>query len=187
MRLISKVRFDALAAYCRDPLVSMLAVELAWLASDDKRVLATLILDTDGQFSAQILAPDLKERYRWVSATGFFATPEEALFDLRAKVDELLPGLEEERAQGDEVGEAVDFFAPVHPTDRLNPSFVTLTTTNGYSPARGIIEPMMRWYEDADGNFVEQFQTTGYDARIWELYLFAAISEAGFKIDRSFH
>ena len=25
---------------------------------------------------------------------------------------------------------------------------------------------------DADGNFVEQFQTTGFNARIWELYLF---------------
>jgi hypothetical protein len=45
---------------------------------------------------------------------------------------------------------------------------------------------MMRWYEDADGNFVEQFQTTGYDARIWELYLFAALSEAGYLIDRLF-
>jgi hypothetical protein len=53
-----------------------------------------------------------------------------------------------------------------------------------YSPARGIIEPMMRWYEDADGNFVEQFQTSGFDARIWELYLFAAFSEMSYQIDR---
>lgn len=45
---------------------------------------------------------------------------------------------------------------------------------------------MMRWYEDADGNFLEQFQTTGYDARIWELYLLAALSEAVYIIDRSF-
>lgn len=43
----------------------------------------------------------------------------------------------------------------------------------------------MHWYEDADGNFGEQFQTTGFDARIWELYLFAALSEAGYIIDKS--
>lgn len=43
---------------------------------------------------------------------------------------------------------------------------------------------MMRWYEDADGNFVEQFQTTGFDARVWELYLFATLSEVGYVIDR---
>jgi hypothetical protein len=44
---------------------------------------------------------------------------------------------------------------------------------------------MMRWYEDADGNFVEQFQTDGFDARIWELYLFAAFIEMGYSVDRS--
>jgi hypothetical protein len=53
-----------------------------------------------------------------------------------------------------------------------------------FSAARGIIEPMMRWYEDADGNFIEQFQTTGFDARIFELYLFAAFSEIGYEISR---
>lgn len=43
----------------------------------------------------------------------------------------------------------------------------------------------MRWYEDVDGNFVEQFQTTGFDARMWELYLFAMLVEAGYSIDRA--
>jgi hypothetical protein len=37
---------------------------------------------------------------------------------------------------------------------------------------------------DRDGNFREQFQTSGFDARVWELYLFAALEEAGFKIDQ---
>jgi len=185
MKLISKVRFDALASYCRDPLAFELAVELAWLATADEQVLATLMMDTDGEFSAVVLARDLKERYRWVAGTGFFATPMEALADLKLKVDNLLPKLEEERSQGDEVGKPVDFFTPVRPLDSLNADFVTLATNKGYSPARGVIEPMMRWYEDADGNFVEQFQTTGYDARIWELYLFAALGEAGYKLDRS--
>jgi hypothetical protein len=186
MKLISKVRFDALGSYCRDPPASVLAIELAWLATADERVLATLMVDTDGEFSAVVLAPDVKERYRWVAGTGYFSTPEEAIADLQLKVDDLLPRLDDERSQGDEVGSPVDFLTPVHPTERLNPDFVTLTTKEGYSPARGIVEPMMRWHEDADGNFVEQFQTTGYDARIWELYLFAALGEAGYKLDRSF-
>jgi len=43
----------------------------------------------------------------------------------------------------------------------------------------------MRWYEDVDGNFIEQFQTTGFDARIWELYLFAAFRELLYAIDRT--
>jgi hypothetical protein len=39
---------------------------------------------------------------------------------------------------------------------------------------------MMCFYEDADGNFVEQFQTTAFDARLWELYLFATFNEIGY-------
>jgi len=38
----------------------------------------------------------------------------------------------------------------------------------------------MPFFEDADGNFVEQFQTTGFDPRLWELYLFATFTELGF-------
>lgn len=185
MRLISKVRFDAIASYTREPGAPLWAMELAWLATEDERVLATLILDTDGQFSAQVLAPDLKERYRWVSATAFYATPIEALAHLQLLVNDLLVRLASERSQGDEVGKPVDFFTPVHEPEKLNPDFIGLATAEGYAPARGIIEPMMRWYEDADGNFVEQFQTTGFDARIWELYLFAALSEAGYRFDKS--
>jgi len=39
---------------------------------------------------------------------------------------------------------------------------------------------MMRYHEDVDGNFVQQFQTTGFDARLWELYLFAVLVEQGY-------
>ena len=41
----------------------------------------------------------------------------------------------------------------------------------------------MRFHEDADGNFVEQFQTTAFDARLWELYLFATFTELGYASD----
>lgn len=43
----------------------------------------------------------------------------------------------------------------------------------------------MRWYEDVDGNFIEQFQTTAFDARLWELYLFATLVEMGYVFDRT--
>ncbi|MDP8927203.1 MAG: hypothetical protein M3O70_01125 [Actinomycetota bacterium] len=186
MKDISQIRFDALASYCRHPRASLFVEEMRWLEAAGERVLVTLVVDTDGEFAGILLARDLKERYRWVAMTDCFPSPGEALSAAGQKVEEILSRLDEERAQGDESGPAVDFFRPVRPLDRLNPSFVQLVTEEGFSPARGIIEPMMRWYEDADGNFIEQFQTTGFDARIWELYLFAALSEAGYLIDRSF-
>lgn len=41
-------------------------------------------------------------------------------------------------------------------------------------------------FDDADGNFVEQFQTTGFDARTFELYLGAYFRRSGFTVNRSF-
>lgn len=43
---------------------------------------------------------------------------------------------------------------------------------------------MMKSYTDIDGNFVEQFQTTAFDARLWELYLYGYFREEAFIIER---
>jgi hypothetical protein len=71
------------------------------------------------------------------------------------------------------------------PQEKINLDFASIASFEGYSPAVDLIKPMMRWYEDADGNFVEQFQTTGFDTRLWELYLFAALVESGYSFDKT--
>jgi hypothetical protein len=185
MNEISQVRFEALAAYGRSPLMPLFARELRWFESSDGLLVATLIQDADGEYSAIVLTRDLRKRFRFVTMTRFFDTGDEALDDMRRVAAEILPKLEDERAQGDDKGPPVDFFTPVRAVEDLSQDFVRLSKEEGYSPAREIIEPMMRWYEDADGNFVEQFQTTAFDARIWELYLFAVLSEASYLLDRS--
>jgi hypothetical protein len=40
-------------------------------------------------------------------------------------------------------------------------------------------------FDDPDGNFVEQFQTSGFDSRTFELFLFAMLEDNGHSIDRS--
>lgn len=186
MNRISRMRFEALAAYCRSPLALASAKELAWFEVGGERLLIVLSRHReDEDFVAAVLAPDADERFRCVWVTDFFPEPSAALEDAERRLPSLLERFDEERVQGDERGQPVDFFLPVVPETRLHPSFVALTTLEGYSPALELIKPMMRWYDDADGNFVEQFQTTGFDARMWELYLFAALSEAGYALDRS--
>lgn len=163
-------------------MTQVLSQELGWFATEDEHIIATLIVDTDGEFSGIILARDLAERFRWVSMTGYFATPEEAIVDLSQKMNELAANLDEHRVQGDEPKRAVDFFTPVVAPNKLNPNFATISSGDDYSAAREIISSMMRWHEDVDGNFVEQFQSTGFDARVWELYLFAALTEANLEV-----
>jgi len=43
---------------------------------------------------------------------------------------------------------------------------------------------MMPWFKDPDGNFVEQFQSTGFNGRFWELYLFALLAELRHGVNR---
>ncbi len=187
MQDIKQVRFEALAAYCRQPGALVQGMEVRWLQAYDEAILVVVIKDIeDGDFAAMLLARDLKERYRWVEMTKFFPTIDEALAAAPARIEKVHSDFTEERAQGDEKGQPVDFFKPVVPMEKRNPDFVTISSLEGYSPAVELMKPMMRWYEDADGNFIEQFQTTGFDTRLWELYLFATLVEAGFVFDKRF-
>ncbi len=187
MQDIKRVRFEALAAYCRQPGALIAAEEIRWLEVYDEEVLVVVIRDvTDGDYSAMLLARDLKERYRWVEMTTFFDTVDEALAAAPAHVEKIHTNFGMQRAQGDEKGKPVDFFTPIVAAKKLNSDFATISSLEGYSPAVDLMKPMMRWYEDADGNFVEQFQTTGFDARLWELYLFAALVESGYIFNKKF-
>lgn len=185
MKPIPRIRFDALAGYARKPMIRILAEELGWFEHAGERVLGLVNRDrADNDFGGHVFGKDRKGRFRWISGTEFKATPHLARIALRQEMERQAARPAVEYFQGDEEGDPVDFFAEVAEPAKINPSFVSLRDMEVYSPARGIIEPMMRWYEDADGNFVEQFQTTGFDTRIWELYLFAAFSELNFEITR---
>jgi hypothetical protein len=183
---ITVARFEALAGYCRHPHTLLSATEVRWLQACDEAILVVVIRDhEDNDFAALLLAQDLKDRYRFFHMSSFFPTPEEALATVPELVTETLAELETDRAQGDEKGRPVDFFTPVVPKEKLNADFEKLSTLEQYSPALELIKPMMKWYEDADGNFVEQFQTAGFDTRFWELYIFAMLVEARYALDKA--
>lgn len=184
MRRISLARFNALAAYCRKPPTLFFAEEVDWFEHGGERVLGVLIRDRqDGDFGGMILGRDRRGRFRCIVTPDFVRSPRVAKALLRREMERLSMLRDEDFYQGDESGKSIELFTPVVSRSRLNKDFVSLTELEGYSPARGIIEPMMHWYEDLDGNFVEQFQSTGYDSRLWELYLFATFVEMGYHIE----
>ena len=185
MKKITKVRFDALAGYARKPMARWAAEELGGYSVSDDAALGLLIMDRgDQDFAGVVFARDEKLRFRSVEVTQFYPTVRRAEVELRRAMEAAALAAPEDHWQGDEVGAPVDFFAYSKPRERLNPDFIQLAESPGYIAARRIIEPMMRWYEDADGNFIEQFQTTGFDQRIWELYLFATFVEMGYELSR---
>lgn len=159
---------------------------MAWFQAHNEEILIVVIRDlADDDFAAILLSRDLKERYRFVQISKFFSTVDAVILSIQDLVAGVLCDIDAERVQGDEKGKPVDFFRPVVAHEKLNADFEKLRTMEGYSPALEMIKPMMRWFEDADGNFVEQFQTTGFDTRLWELYVFAMLVEAGYVLDKT--
>ena len=183
MKQISEARFNAFCGYARSPSAPLFGAEIAWFESGNHELFAAMIIDTDQEFSGIFFAADLAGRFRWVGQTGFVATIEAAAEAIEQTEPELRATLATGRIQGDE-RVPVDFFTPVKSKNPLSADFITLTETPGYAPALELISTMMRWYDDVDRNFIEQFQTTAFDARIWELYLFAMLVEIGFHIGR---
>jgi hypothetical protein len=183
---ITEGRFNALAGYARQPMARIMAREIEFYQVDGGRIVGMIIEDrADRDFGGTVFGRDANERYRCVRVTDFGQTLDAARESLRTEMEIARQAPPEDFYQGDETGQAVDFFTPVYEDTKLNPSFLKLVKEETLSPAFGIIEPMMRWHQDIDGNFVEQFQTNGFDQRIWELYLFAVFNELGFEIDTS--
>ena len=81
---------------------------------------------------------------------------------------------------------AIDLFADTGKQDEeLHPQFKHLRDLPGYAPARGLLRELQESFVDPDGNFVEQFQTFGFDSRTFELFLSTMLSNAGHEIDRN--
>ncbi|WP_145480776.1 hypothetical protein [Stenotrophomonas rhizophila] len=186
MNPITLARFDALAGYCRFGPGMAIAEECGWYESADGSLLGLIVRDRqDGDYQGILLARDRADRFRWVNGTSFFEEPETALIELRAQAPRVAEKIEHQRGQVDEASAAMDFFFLRVPQARLHPSFTALSETEGYSPARELISSMMRWHEDIDGNYVEQFQSTAFDARLLELYVFGLLIENGFSLDHT--
>jgi hypothetical protein len=181
IKLLSSRRFEALAGYTRRPEVVLYIEEIEWYATSDERLMGLLARGRiDGDFSWVILARDERRRFRAIDLNSSLLSPDAARQQLFEKMNEQYKKPDEAYHQGDAFGPPTDFFTHVAAEDRLNPLFRALSTEERYSPARELIQAMMRFYEDTDGNFVEQFQTTAFGARIWELYVFATFTELGY-------
>ncbi|WP_238318859.1 hypothetical protein [Pseudooceanicola atlanticus] len=181
MTQLDRRRFEALAGYTRHPAITLLTRELDWFSDPGERVLGTLVWDRiDDDYGWAVFGRDAVDRFRAIQANTSYSTARGAYDALMQAMAQNATKPDEAFHQGDETGAAVDFFVPVIDDDRFHPAFRMLLEDRRYSPAREIISAMMRYHEDVDGNFVQKFQAAGWDALLWELYLFATFNELGF-------
>ena len=74
-------------------------------------------------------------------------------------------------------------FEPIVAVEKLHPVYESIRTSAGPEPARWMLDHIYQSFDDPEGNFLEQFQTTGFDARLFELYLFAYFSRSGYDVE----
>lgn len=66
-----------------------------------------------------------------------------------------------------------DLLTPVVPQEKLHRSFELLLTQLHNEPARDLLSALWTVFPNPDDHFIREFQTTHFDARLWELYVFA--------------
>jgi hypothetical protein len=184
--LLTPERYNAFVAWTRTPTADLVGKELEFFSNRTETLIGVLIKDRfDRDFGFVVLGRDLKGRFRcidvWASMTRTEAR--HALFtSLRKHTDSgatVFPQDDEEKD-----ADGVDLFGLQAPAESLHASFRLLSSGAHWTPARTIMSEMMRHFVDVDGNFVQQFQTTAFDARIWELFLYAALLELGLYVSK---
>ena len=160
--------------------------ELEFYEDDQAHFVAGMVVQDqlDSEYCGIVFAKDQNGRFRCVSLTKHCETLSHVRVLLEQNLMHASMAEPSTHFQGDEEGSAIDFFSPLREKSLLNGSFLQLSEQKGFGAAKQIIELMMRWHNDADGNFVEQFQTAGFDQRIWELYLYAVFTELRYDLSK---
>jgi hypothetical protein len=185
VKAISNQRFNAYVSWSRAPMAKQMSQECEWFSDLEERVLGVVSLDyTDRDFGFVTLGRDEKGRFRCVDVQTSFQAVSEARRRLFVSMQEHSSTGDAMFPQGDKDNAGVDLFTPLSSEDKLHDAFKLVRSHDVWSPARAMLSEMMRHYVDVDGNFVEQFQTTGFDSRLWELYLYAYLLEDGLYVDR---
>ena len=182
---LDRKRFNALAGLSRSPAAAYISEEIGWYSNEDETVIGVVLHDViDNDFAIVVLARDEGGRFRAFDVESSIDTEEAAKSWLERAIKWHTGAGIKVYPQGDET-RGPDLFTPVLPTERLHPAFIRLANDSAFVSARAIITWMMPHYVDVDGNFVEQFQSTGFDARLWELYLYAYLAEEELFLNRS--
>jgi len=77
----------------------------------------------------------------------------------------------------------MSLFAQPFLTADVHPSFDVVATDPRYSGARIMFDSLFAQATGLDKNFIREFQSqNGFDARVFELYMFAVLAEAGCEV-----
>lgn len=188
-RPMSRARFAIFTMGTRMSRVAYMAQEVSWWSSLDEKVLGLVAFDnTDRNYLWMILLRDRIGRFRCADIRVDFKSAQRAESELRIAISDLIDTgeIEKHGQQGDETNSPIDLFQDAVDQDpeRLHPYYKLLRDEPGREPARVVLSELARWLAPADPHLVREFQTSGFDQRIWEFYLWAVFKEFSLDVDQ---
>lgn len=184
IKKIDKKKFDAYVLTSRSPKLELIGKEVDWYSNTDESILGLVLFDlTDKDYNGIILGKDEIGRYRAFNIITSLETIDEVVSWLDTTITSYDKQGKKIFPQGDP-SKVYKLFDPITPSEKQHPYFKHLLNSDSFYPARMIINQIMPYFTDIDGNFIEQFQTTGFDSRVWELYLYSYFIESDFDFDR---
>jgi hypothetical protein len=184
IRPMTPERFHLLSIGVRMAVSRMISEEVSFWHDHDDRLLGLISRDyIDNDYAWMILARDRIGRFRCCRVDASIPTEERATQILLAEMAQLVRnGIPPDFGwQGDEPNAPFNLLS-VTPGVKLHPYFELVLNDPGHMPARAALQEIGPWLAPSDPHFVKEFQTTAFDQRIWELYLWAAFRELGFDV-----
>ena len=184
---ISKARFEALT-FSTLPFAWVVAEDMEWYSDQDENVLGVLCRDRqDDDWGYVVLGRDERSVFRGIETEVSMPDADSARKSLHLRLSFYAVSGDKIFPQGDEnLRKKLELFRRVVREEELNQNFLVLSDGKGYSSAKELIAEIAYSFVDTDGNYIQQFQTKGFDARLWELFLYALLHENDFQIDRSY-
>jgi len=183
---ISKERYG-IYSFSKLPAADIYGEEKEWYADHLENILGAIILDkADQDWLYVVLGRDEDGQFKCIDVQINFDTIGKARTKLIGKIEEYSTRGQTTFPQGGWSGKKNEIFKPVVPEEKLDPLFKLVAFDEGNSSAKTAIKEIAYCLEDVDGNFIQQFQTAGFNPRLWELYLYAFFHEQRFVISREF-
>ena len=162
MKPLNPNKADILLLFTRMPMAKLVNKELEYYQSDDEKLIGFVSLDwVDKTFHAMLLDRNSLGQYQFVNTSVDHETIDEARNSLAVLMENYEPD-----------------------DNEIHPNFMRLRNEGFFAAAKRVIEEVGYHHVDIDGNFTDQLQSiNGFDARIWELYLWCYFREENFEFD----
>lgn len=185
---ISPKRFNALFYSFFHPLDGIGTIIDCYELFDGKLLGIVFMDNYDRDFSFCIFGRDARNLFRGISIGNFYPTPSEAFNEMQEEMELYRNDGQTNYPQGDEDTPPNHIFEPQIPANKFHSYFKALLNEERYEPARHIITEIAYAHVDVDnGHYIKDFQGPGFEARLWELYLYRYFYETHFDMITDYH